>query len=123
VLLGTPIYAFGIWLLFVPPIEFHDTTWLGFTFDFGYVYLLAMISLAYLGSTIKDLPYSAWGAELSRNYNERTLITSWREGFGVTGSLLSAFTPAVIFFFGYTKPTVPSGSCRWRCASSCRSWC
>ena len=47
----------------------------------------------------------AWGAELSRNYNERTLVTSWREGFGVTGSLISAFTPAVILFLGYTKPT------------------
>jgi len=105
VLLGTPIYALGIWLLFVPPFEFYDTTWFGVTFDIGYVYLLGMISLAYLGSTIKDLPYSAWGAELSRNYNERSLITSWREGFGVAGSLISAFTPAVIFFFGFTKPT------------------
>jgi Na+/melibiose symporter-like transporter len=64
-----------------------------------------MVALVYLGSTIKDLPYMAWGAELSRNYNERTLVTSWREGFGVTGSLLSAFTPAVILFLGYTKPT------------------
>jgi len=105
VLLGTPIYIVSIWLLFVPPFEFTDITMLGWTFNIGYPYLLLMVSIVYLGSTIKDLPYSAWGAELSRNYNERTLITSWREGFQVTGSLVSAFTPAIIFFLGYVKPT------------------
>lgn len=102
---GTPIYALGVWLLFVPPIEFTDVSLLGFEFNIGYPYLFLMVALVYLGSTIKDLPYLAWGAELSRNYNERTLVTSWREGFGVTGSLISAFTPAIILFFGYTKPT------------------
>ena len=61
--------------------------------------------LLYLGSTIKDLPYSAWGAELSDEYHERTLVMSWREGFSVGGALLSAFVPAIILMFGYTKPT------------------
>ena len=105
VLLGTPIYALGIWLVFVPPFEFREVSFLGWHFNIGYPYLFLLLSLVYLGSTIKDLPYSAWGAELSRNYNERTLITSWREGFGVTGALISAFTPAIILFLGYTKPT------------------
>ena len=105
ILLGTPIYAAGIWLLFVPPVEFTDVSLLGWHFNIGYAYLFVMVALVYLGSTIKDLPYLAWGAELSRNYNERTLVTSWREGFTVIGSLLSAFTPAIIFFLGYTKPT------------------
>ncbi len=105
VLLGTPIYIVGVWLLFVPPFEFFDVTWLGFTFNIGYLYLFGMVALVYLGSTIKDLPYSAWGAELSRNYNERTRITAWREVFTVVGSLISAFTPAFILFLGYTKPT------------------
>ena len=83
VLAGTPIYALGIWLLSVPPITFGDVTFLGFTFNIGYPYLFCMVALTYLGSTIKDLPYLAWGAELSSNYNERTLVTSWREGFAV----------------------------------------
>jgi Na+/melibiose symporter-like transporter len=104
VLLGTPVFLLGIYLLFVPPFEFYDTAWFGFTFNIGYLWLFAMVALVYLGSTIKDLPYSAWGAELSRDYHERTLITSWREGFSVTGSVISAFIPAVILFFGYTKP-------------------
>jgi len=105
ILLGTPIYAAGIWLLFVPAITFYDVSIFGFEFNIGYPYLFCMVALTYLGSTIKDIPYLSWGAELSRNYNERTLVTSWREGFAVTGSLLSAFTPAIILFFGYNKPT------------------
>lgn len=104
VLLGTPIYITGIWLLFVPPVEFTDVSLFGWSFNYGYPWLFMAVALTYLGSTIKDLPYSAWGAELSSNYNERTLITSWREGFGVTGSLISAFTPAIILFLGYTRP-------------------
>ena len=105
ILVGTPIYAAGIWFLFVPPFTFSEVTFMGFTFNNGYPYLFLMVALVYLGSTIKDLPYLAWGAELSSNYNERTLVTSWREGFAVAGSLISAFTPAIILFFGYTKPT------------------
>ncbi|MFV1990719.1 MAG: MFS transporter [Acidimicrobiales bacterium] len=105
VLLGTPIYAAGMWLLFIAPDGFEDMTFLGWTFSTGYPWMFAMMSLLYLGSTIKDLPYSAWGAELSTNYNERTLVMSWRESFAVGGSLTSAFIPAIILFFGYTKPT------------------
>ena len=105
ILLGTPIFVVGIVMLFVPPIEFTDVTVLGFTFSTGYPWLLGSLVLTYIGSTIKDVPYSAWGGELTSNYNERTLVTSWREGFSVTGSLIGAFTPAIVFFFGYSKPT------------------
>ncbi len=105
ILLGTPIYVAGIVLLFVPPIEFDEMTVFGFSFSSGYAWLLGTLILTYVGSTIKDVPYTAWGAELSAGYNERSLITSWREGFSVSGSLLGAFTPAIIFFFGFTKPT------------------
>jgi glycoside/pentoside/hexuronide:cation symporter, GPH family len=105
VLIGTPIYALGMWMLFVAPDGFEDMTFMSWTFSTGYPWMLAMMSLLYLGSTIKDLPYSAWGAELSQNYHERTLVMSWREGFSVGGALLSAFIPAIILLFGYTKPT------------------
>lgn len=93
ILLGAPLYGAAIWMLFVPPVEP------------GYGYLFLFLVLVYLGSTLIDLPYAAWGAELSRSYNERTLITSWREGTQVAGALLSAFTPAIILFVGFTKPT------------------
>ena len=88
IFIGTPVYALGIWLLFINPIEFREVTWLGLEFNIGYPYLFFSLALVYLGATIKDLPYRAWGAELSSNYNERTIITSWREAFGVTGALI-----------------------------------
>jgi Na+/melibiose symporter-like transporter len=104
VVIGTPIYIAGICLLFIPPIEFTDVTVLGVTFSSGYPWMLATLIITYVGATIKDVPYSAWGGELTTSYNERTLVTSWREGFTVTGSLIGAFTPTIIFFFGYDKP-------------------
>jgi len=103
-LLGTPIFVVGVWLLWVPPIEFTDITLFGLTMSSGYPYLLGVLVLVYIGATIKDVPYSAWGAELARGYNERTLIMSWKEAFTVSGSLIGAMTPAIIIFWGFTKP-------------------
>ena len=105
ILLGTPIFLAGVWLLWVPVIEFRDITVFGITMSSGYPYLLASLVVMYIGATIKDVPYSAMGAELAKGYNERTLVMSWREAFSVSGSLVGAFCPAVIVFWGYTKPS------------------
>jgi len=105
ILLGTPIFILGVWMLWIPFIEFGDVTFLGMTFNSGYPWLLGSLVVMYIGSTIKDVPYSAMGAELARDYHERTRVMSWREAFTVTGSLIGAFTPAILVFFGYTKPT------------------
>ena len=105
VFVGTPIFAIGMWLLFVPPFEFSDITVFGETFSNGYIWLFVTLTVFFIGSTIKDIPFSAWGAELSSNYNERSLIMSWREGLGTVGSLVSAFTPLTILFFGLVEPT------------------
>ena len=105
VLVGTPIFGIGMWFLFHPPFEFSDVSFLDNTFSNGYVWLFVTLTVFFIGATIKDIPYSAWGAELSTNYDERTLIMSWKEVFNVGGSLLAAFTPAIILFFGYDKPT------------------
>jgi Na+/melibiose symporter-like transporter len=34
-----------------------------------------------------DLPHKAWGAELSTDYDERSRITSWREGLSTAGQV------------------------------------
>ncbi len=104
-IIGTPIYMVGLWFLWIPPFEFSEVTFLGIEFNNGYPWLLGTLIFLYVGSTIKDVPYSAWGAELSTRYNERTLIMSWREAFSVGGSLVGALTPAIIFFWGYDKPS------------------
>ena len=88
-----------------PPIEFREIEFMGLTMSSGYPYLLGVLVLMYVGATIKDVPYSAMGAELARGYHQRTTVMSWKEAFTVGGSLIGAFIPAVIFFWGYTKPT------------------
>ena len=50
----------------------------------------------YLGATMILLPYSAWGAELSADYDERSRIAGWREGLVVVGTLLAAGLPVVV---------------------------
>ena len=98
VLLGMLVYIFGICMLFIPLITFREVELFGLSFNSGYPWMLMVLVIIYVGSTIKDEPCSAWGAELSHDYHERTPITSWCEGFSVTGSLIGAFTPAIIFF-------------------------
>jgi Na+/melibiose symporter-like transporter len=78
---GVPVLMLSIYLLFIPPQEA------------GFAYLLVWSILAYLGWTLVTLPYTAWGAELSGDYHERSRITASREGFVIVGTLAAAATP------------------------------
>lgn len=82
-ILGTPLLMFAVYRLFLPPPQADGT------------YLLAWMVLVYLGATLILLPYSAWGAEISGDYNERSRISSAREGFVVLGTLFAAALPAL----------------------------
>jgi Na+/melibiose symporter-like transporter len=57
------------------------------------VYLLGWAILLWLGWTMINIPYYAWGAELSDDYNERTRITGWRQLFGFLGNVSVLFIP------------------------------
>ena len=47
------------------------------------------------------IPYYAWAAELSPDYNERSRITGARSMMGVVGSLVAQLAPAAaLLFFG-----------------------
>ena len=61
--------------------------------DNGYLLLWAV--LLWLGWTMINIPYYAWGAELSDDYNERTRITGWRQAFGFLGNLSVLSVPVV----------------------------
>jgi Na+/melibiose symporter-like transporter len=74
-LLGTPVFAVALWQVFVP----EDGA--------GVVHLLVWTALLHLGLTMLDLPHKAWGAELSPDYDERSRITSWREGLSTAGQV------------------------------------
>lgn len=86
---GIPLMVAALWFLYVPPVEV--TPW----------YLLVLVSLVYLANTLIDLPYKAWGAELSANYGERSLVTGAREGLGIVGLLLALIVPLLVQAAGY----------------------
>jgi GPH family glycoside/pentoside/hexuronide:cation symporter len=76
IVLGTPLFAVSLWQLFVPGTEASVGSLLGWS------------ALLYLGFTMIDLPHKAWGAELSSDYDERSRITSWREGLSTGGQVV-----------------------------------
>ena len=59
--------------------------------------------LLYLGWTMINVPYSAWGAEMSADYHERTRITSAREGVMLMGIFCASAIPAVAAGFGTSE--------------------
>ncbi len=83
-LAGAPVLMVSAWFLFLPEA---GVTWIG---------LLVWTMALYLGATMITLPYTAWGAELSPDFDERSRITGWREGLVIAGTLLAAGLPAVV---------------------------
>ncbi len=68
--------------------------------DVGVFYFLVWSSMLYIGWTMIDIPYNAWGAEISGDYNERTRIVTVRMILGSLGSLLFFSAPLLPFFSG-----------------------
>ena len=82
--LAMPVAALGAIGLFFPPAHA------------GAAWLFIFNALVTWGWTILSLPYWAWGAELSQDYQERQRITSFREGGTILGILISAVAPVVL---------------------------
>ncbi len=88
---GTPILALSTWMVFVP----GDNASVN--------YLLIWTCLLFLTFTIFDLPYKAWGAELSFDYHERSRIAAWRAAFGSAGHVLFLSLLMVLTFSGLVQ--------------------
>ena len=73
------------------------------------MYLFFWLAMFWLGWTMLLIPYYAWAAELSPDYNERTTITAWRTWIGMVGNVLSKLIPTlalVLFAYGGTREVV-----------------
>lgn len=90
---GAPLLLLAIWQLFVP----------GERGSVGVAHLAAWTALLFLGFTIVDLPYKAWGAELSTDYSERSRVAAWREGAGFVGQILLLLLLLVLGLQGIEK--------------------
>ena len=87
ILLGVPVFMLGTYMLFLPPPSLMEAGESARRF-----YLLGWIAVFYLGWTMITIPYGAWGAELSGDYNERSRITGVREIFTLIGLALAGVT-------------------------------
>jgi glycoside/pentoside/hexuronide:cation symporter, GPH family len=92
---GIPVILAGTWILFVP------------SGDVGPLYMLFAVSLTYLGFALIQIPYAAWGAELSSDYAKRNEIVGWREGMGVVGTLGAITAPLIANALGYSGLAAP----------------
>jgi GPH family glycoside/pentoside/hexuronide:cation symporter len=81
--------AIAAFLVFTPPQGaglFYLTLW-------GMV-----LSIAWTAALV---PYTAWGAELSRDYAGRARVAGWRETFALAGTLLALFAQVLVPLAGY----------------------
>ena len=91
-IVGSGIAVVACWFLYVPPGEVTTT------------YFLVWFLLAYLGWTISEIPYRAWMAEISQDYNQRTRIATWRT-FALYMGMLSFYGIPYLPFFETTEFT------------------
>ncbi len=89
IILALPVGIAGGLALFFPPA------------GAGAWWLAGSYAALTLGWSMIALPWQAWGAELSPDYEERTRIVSWREALTLLGIILSAVLPVV---FGIADP-------------------
>ncbi|MBO3761789.1 MFS transporter [Ciceribacter sp. L1K22] len=83
-LVFAPAAALASFMLFWPPVDA----------GLGYLALWGLLlSLCYTGVT---LPYTAWGAELSTEYAGRTVVSAFREGATLIGTLIAVVLPFVV---------------------------
>lgn len=84
----TPLVVVAAWQVFSPPA------------GAGIAHLAVWSVLLSVSWAALQIPYAAWGAELSRSYAGRNRVTAWREGFTVLGTLAALILPALLPVLG-----------------------
>jgi Na+/melibiose symporter-like transporter len=84
ILVGIPVACIAVVQLFTPPADAST----------GYFLLWSV--LLFSGWTMIDIPNAAWGAEISRDYNERSRIMTVRGMAGFAGTLLFMASPMLL---------------------------
>jgi Na+/melibiose symporter-like transporter len=96
--MGVPLKMITVWLLWVPPAFVAQS---GETV--GLLYLAGVLFAYYVSTTLISIPYSAWGADLSPDYRERSLITGIREMWSFIGLISVLALPVVMTMMGHDK--------------------
>lgn len=96
VLGGTPIMLMAFMLLYMPGLFIGDQA--------TPVYLFAAMMVLYMGTTLYGLSHSAWAAELSTDYHERSRIQAYEAFVGTAGGAAVMGIP--IYFELFTDATL-----------------
>lgn len=83
---GLPLTMLSAWFLMVPGP------------GVGVAHLIGWSFALFLGWTMMIVPMTAWGAELSSDYDQRTRIAGFREGAAVVGTVLALVVPFLAGF-------------------------
>ena len=86
--LATPVIMLGVLLVFVIPYPSLVTPY----------YLIASMVVFYVGATMYTISHYAWGAEMSRDYHERSRITGYIQLALLVGNLTVLLPPAYMEF-------------------------
>ena len=73
----------SLYLFLSPPVAVSKT----------YLFVVALVF--YVAWTVVQIPYLSWGAELSRDYTERTRINGYRETGTMIGIILATLLPVL----------------------------
>ncbi len=86
ILIGLPVMAFATVAVFDPPAEV------------GPYYLFFSVATLYMGWTLISIPLTAWAAEVSPDYHERSRITGARALAGTAGTLVAMSMPLALSY-------------------------
>lgn len=61
-------------------------------------YFLGWLLLAFFAWSVSEIPYGAWIAEISSDYDQRTRLSTWRATFAYGGSIAFFAVPFLPIF-------------------------
>jgi len=86
--IGAPLAGLTFVAMFAPPETLTPTE--------AAVWLSATYTLYYLFHTVYEIPHGGLGAELTRDYHERTALFGWRVPFTVAGTVVASVLPPIL---------------------------
>jgi len=98
-LAGALTMGIGFWASFAPPRGMSSTSL--------FLWLLGTGFLVRTATSVYRVPYFALGAELSRDYDERTSVTAFRGFLAVVGALAAGSLSFLLFFPNRTAGVDP----------------
>jgi glycoside/pentoside/hexuronide:cation symporter, GPH family len=85
---GTVVECVSVAFLFMPPVHAGPT------------YFAWTSAIALFGFSMIDVPYIAWGSEITRDYNTRSRVTAYRAAFAIFGEVIFLGLPLIPMFGG-----------------------